>query len=559
MKKNKQDGKIKTWFNLAETKIGLIVLHVVFSTMRVAGLIISPIFAAKVTVALMAGDFNNAWLNLGIELCIVILTLISHDQVYKNATRIFSTTYKTIQNKIYKKAYRAKSSNFKITSKEKLLNIIGTDIDVVCNFGDTLGVRISRAMQMIITLVIVFTTNWIVGIAILTVSVINFLVLLALNKKIAHHKAKLYESKDKIYESFSQILSNQPLIKQYSVGPEFAHNYFERCKGYTDNFSKHKMACSKKDNFFVAFYKTMIFLITCFMILLVKNGILTLELYLIIVPYLLTSVELINELINITSTIEETDVSTKRINTVLNFTDEEFIAFGNVELSETSSKLYLMNVSYENQDIENEHYGKIEDITMDFAINKVNVIKGKLGCGKRTIFHLVSRQIIPDSGQVLLNDINLFDYNKNAYMSYIFNAYGKPKFLNTSIIENFYLTNASKDKIEEVCKTLGILDFINSLENKFNTNIFSPQITSEKLFILGLAMAMCRDSKILNIYNPPADLSQKETKNIKNILATLSTQRTILLFTHSNVYDDFATIIYKLEKGKITEKIQNNK
>ena len=54
MRKERKDGKIRNWYRLAQTSKLLIFLHVVFGAIRVAGLITSPIFAAKVTVALVA-------------------------------------------------------------------------------------------------------------------------------------------------------------------------------------------------------------------------------------------------------------------------------------------------------------------------------------------------------------------------------------------------------------------------------------------------------------------------------------------------------------------------
>jgi len=255
-------GKIKSWYSLAGTKISLILLHILLTSFRVVTWIVSPIFAAKVTVALMEDNFSGAMLNLGIELGIIILGFIFWDQVYRNAGRIIRNTYRNVQGKIYKKAYRAKSSNFKTTSKEKLLNIIGTDIDVICNFGDTLGVKIGRIVQVIVTLSIVFASNWVVGLAILGVSMLNFVVLLALNKNIAKKKKKVYENKDKIYEKFSQVLSNQEIIKEFDMGPEIAQKYFERCDKYSKSVAKHKNACSLKDNYFVALYKTLIFVIS---------------------------------------------------------------------------------------------------------------------------------------------------------------------------------------------------------------------------------------------------------------------------------------------------------
>ena len=549
------DNKIASWYRLAETSKWLIFVHIFWGLIRVAGLITSPIYAAKVTVSLVAGNYSTAIMYLAIELGIVFITYSAYFQVYVNAGKLFKNTYMTVQHKIYQKAYRAKDSNFKVTSKEKLLNIIGNDVDVVSNFADTLGCRISRGVQVVITIVIVFISNWAVGLAILGLSVINLFVLLKLNKNITKHRVRMYENKDKLYEQFSQILSNQPLIKQYDMGKTVAEDYFDRCEKYAKSNHKRLVASGIKENYFIVFYKFMIFLITCLMITLVQNNTLPLETYFVLVPYLLTSVELMNELINLTFSLEETDVSTKRINTVLNFTDAEFIAYGQASPTGTDSKLTLLNVSYK---IKNSQYkGKLENVTMKFAYTKLNVIKGPAGCGKRIIFGLIARQIVPDSGILMLNEINMLEYSKSAYKSFVFNTLGKPMFLNDSIAKNFAVTGASPEKIERHCRGLGVYDYIMQLPNRFDTNIYSSEISKEKAFLINLAIASLMNSQIISIYEIPENLNSFEINEIKDTLRELVAHKTVILFTHSDIFDDIAAVTYTMENGQIASVKEN--
>ena len=548
--------KIKTWYSLAGTKISLILLHILFTSLRVVTWVVSPIFAAKVTVALMENNFSGAILNLGIELGIIILGFIFWDLVYRNAGLIIRNTYRNVQGKIYQKAYRAKTSNFKTTSKEKLLNIIGTDIDVVCNFGDTLGVKIGRIVQVVVTLVIVFAANWVIGIAILGVSLLNFIVLLALNKNIANKKKKVYENKDKIYERFSQVLSNQEIIKEFDMGPEIAQKYFERCDKYSKSVAKHKNACSLKDNYFVGLYKTLIFVITVFMIFLVKGGTLDLTLYFTLVPYLLSSVELINEIINISASVEETDVSTKRINTVLNFTDEEFVQYGSLKNYARKNNLTLMNVAYKNLDTESPFYGEIDDINITFKPGAFSIVKGGKQCGKRAIFNLITRRTVPTGGIILLNDINIIEFDKSVYKNEIFSAYGKPKFLDDTIMENFAVVETSKDSIYEICELLDIKERIENLPNGFNTNILDAGFTQLELFLIDLAMAYLRTNEFLCIYDLPMVMTKEDKERLKKAVLDVASLKSIILFTYQNMFDENASIIYKMDAGKLIERIE---
>ncbi len=556
MKIGKTDKKIKNWYKLTETKISSIFLQVFLSMIRIAGLMVAPVFAAKVTVALVAGNYNNAWLYLTIELGIILLSLLANDLVFRNGARMFTKTYNKVQSKIYMKAYRAKKSNFEQTSKEKLLNIIGTDVDAVASFGDEFGVKISKAIQIIVTLVIVFSINYLVGIAILLVSVINFIILTILNKSLAEHKAKLLDEKDKIYEKFTLILSNQDMINQYDIGKDEANDYFKRCEEYTEISKEHKITDSVKENYFVGFYKVLLFAITCLMIFLVKDNKLSLEVYLIIVPYLLTSVELINDIINISSLTEDTNVSVQRINTILNFTDDDFIAYGNVHQAVDSADLYLVNVSYKNEDEKSENFGTIKRANMDFKSGKINLIKGESGCGKRAIFRLIARKIKPDKGVVLLNDISLYDYDKPTYKSYVFNAYGKPRFIEGSILDNMSVFGATKEEIAKMCKELEVDEYIESLPEKYNTNIFSPNIDPAYFFIFELVMGMLKQSKIISIYECPMELNKRQTQKIKKTIEIIAKTHTVLLFTQHDNFDDIASMIYRIENGEICERVE---
>ena len=168
---------------------------------------------------------------------------------------------------------------------------------------------------------------------------------------------------------------------------------------------------------------------------------------------------------------------------------------------------------------------------------------------------MIARKVKPDKGTILLNDINLYDYDKETYLSNIFNGFAKPKFLNDSIINNFNISGAGKEKIDEMCKLVGVYDYINTLDEKFDTNIYSPVISAEMFYLMGLVMSMLKHSKILSIYEVPSGMTPKEIKNIKEVIVRLSNYRTILLFTHLNSFDDIASVVYKLDGGKIVEHI----
>lgn len=76
----------------------------------------------------------------------------------------------------------------------------------------------------------------------------------------------------------------------------------------------------------------------------------------------------------------------------------------------------------------------------------------------------------------------------------------------------------------------------------------SPFIFQEfKTFFVTLS-----DSKVLMIYEIPEDTQPRFRNNVKALLENYKMNKTILVFTHSDVYDDVADMKYNISRGKIT-------
>ena len=113
--------------------------------------------------------------------------------------------------------------------------------------------------------------------------------------------------------------------------------------------------------------------------------------------------------------------------------------------------------------------------------------------------------------------------------------------------------------IYQTCRELGIYNYIMGLQKKFNTDIST--IPYDKLYLIGLARAILTGSQVLAIYEFPDALTEKEKKNIKQILHAMQGTRTILIFSAKDYCQDISDKIITIEKGEITNisYTQNNK
>ena len=104
--------------------------------------------------------------------------------------------------------------------------------------------------------------------------------------------------------------------------------------------------------------------------------------------------------------------------------------------------------------------------------------------------------------------------------------------------------------IEKACSQIGILSEIQTLPMGFDTQISSID-SSSLLFMLGLTRALLSDCKILMIYEIPEDTPKSFRKEIIDFLKLMNTNKTIILFTHSDEYDEISSLTYEIDKGKV--------
>jgi len=72
-----------------------------------------------------------------------------------------------------------------------------------------------------------------------------------------------------------------------------------------------------------------------------------------------------------------------------------------------------------------------------------------------------------------------------------------------------------------------------------------------------MARALLSNCRILMIYELPQDTPETFRKKVVNYLSNNKVDKTIILFSHSDAYDDIAGIIYRVNAGKV--KLENVK
>lgn len=546
MKKNKPDNILKRWYKLAQPHKGIWFGQIFTYTVYTVMLFFVTIFSAKVINCMYNGEWAKAFLFLGLELLAIIIRSLSIHIEYNFYGKQHIVIRKNVARKVYNKILTLDDNEEKKISREKIINIAINNMADLSEFPDVVGFFIGHAVQVLVTLITVFIANWIAGVLVTLVGIINFFVYFKINKKLGRILLKRHEKKDVMFKSYNKVVEGKAVINEYGINQKYQDEIVKDVDSFANEYAKYYNVTSIKSNFYNAVWKTGVYAITALMLFFVSKGSLDIAIYLIIVPYLTSCTEKLNSLFDRTNGLENMRVDVDRVNLILNLDEKQLVKYGFYNKENSSYNLGLIDVSCKGS----EDSGSLKNADISFKMNSINVIKGERGSGKRNIFNLLRRRIKPDKGRVLLDNLDLYDYNKKTFKNHIDYCSSHPIFIKGSIKENLLIAKNNFNDVKAICSKLGLDKTIEKYAKGYETNIDEVK-SSGVLFLLGLARALLSDCNILMIYELPQDTPETFRKKIVNYLKSNNVDKTIIIFTHSNAYDEIASLTYTVTKGKV--------
>ncbi|WP_071026415.1 ABC transporter ATP-binding protein [Peptoniphilus raoultii] len=226
--------------------------------------------------------------------------------------------------------------------------------------------------------------------------------------------------------------------------------------------------------------------------------------------------------------------------------------------------LEIKNISktfYKGTEEENQIF---DSFSLNIEENTATTILGANGCGKSTLFNIITGEIQMDSGEILLNGEKFSDLPEEKRALYIGKVNQDPSMgvcPHLDILENMSMALkkgkkftfrklVNKENIEPIMEKLKEIDL--GLENKLRTQV--KFLSGGQRQSLSLLMATFKRPQILLLDEHTAALDPKTSKIVMEKTKSLIKKEkiTTLMITHNlkNALE-YSDRIIMLEKGKI--------
>lgn len=161
--------------------------------------------------------------------------------------------------------------------------------------------------------------------------------------------------------------------------------------------------------------------------------------------------------------------------------------------------LTFKKVSFKYQ---NNKHPAISLINEKIKLEGINIVVGKTGAGKSTFFNLALGLLDPSSGEIFVDDFNLFDEkNKNSWHKFVTYVPQSPFMLDSTIKQNiaYEYENIDENKINHAIKQAELEQLIKSLEKGLDTIVGENgvKLSGGQIQRIAIARAIYSGAKVL--------------------------------------------------------------
>ncbi len=502
---------------------------------------------------LTIGNFNKFVIYLliyeGIYILFYTILQIPRDYLYNYFEVKFT---KNVSKDLYKKVDMMPAVAFENMGVGEFTNRLSNDPDRIMELLSQMIRLICRFSIVIIILIASFKISLLLGCEILLLAIMMGFISARFFPHIKKSHEKIKKESDNYTKIATENISGIREIKSLGIKSNIENKVFtilDNLYDFTNKSRKYERWYYAMNNLAYFIIQFIIFF-TCGSYYI--NGIISLSIFMMIESYIWRIDEVVENISSFGVNFNKVTVSLKRIDEILNnklYQDEKF---GNKSIENINGVVEFKNVKFKYN--EDEEY-TLKNLNLKIEPYKKIAIVGKSGNGKSTIFNLLLRYFDVSEGEILIDDINIKEFNEQSLRNSISIIRQNPFLFNLSILDNFRLVkeNVTLEEVRNVCHKAYIDDYIMSLPKKYDTIIGEGGInlSGGQKQRIAIARTLLLNTKIILFDEATSALDNESQSYIKKTIDKLVEDHTVIIVAHrlSTIVD--SDIINVMNDGRL--------
>lgn len=545
-------------------------LYVFFTALSYTLSILATYKVAQFLELISANDYHNATICFLITAICIVCSRIAIWLSCVYFYNIGSYLSTSIKKDLLDRCINFSSQSFNKIPSGKLNTRIVSDPENIVWAMDGLVEALAQAVSGVIAVIFIATYN--IWIGLIIVVTIGLLILLEAYKQklwTKNNKA-LNKTNEKLSTYSNEIIRSEKDIKSFNMEKALAKQSEDTLTEYNKNFRKKFHTNSNLWCLRSGIVDVVVIGIVFLSIALLKGAYIGISAFLFVILNKDKIQEVIWALGQITENLNTCKIASKRIGDLMDENKFETEKFGTKTLENCTGEITFKDVSFSYLELNQEdNYDDdkkksetkepnkkevFKNFNMTIPANKTVALVGRSGCGKSTILNLIPKLYTADSGEVLIDGINVNDLTRDSIRNNISLVSQFPYIFDTTIKKNLLLAkpDATDEEINDVVKKSN-MDFLTDMPKGLDTNVGEGgvKLSGGQKQRLAIARALLRNTKIILFDESTSSLDNFSQNEIKKSIDALSHNSTVVIVAHRLSTIKNADIIYFIDNGQI--------
>ena len=436
-----------------------------------------------------------------------------------------------------------------------ILSRVTNDVDTIAqNLNQSLATLISSITLFIGSIIMMFTTNWVMAITAILSTLFGFTFMISILKKSQKYLIARQEELGNINGHIEEIYSGHNVVECYNAKSEVTKTF--------DELNGRLRECNKKSQFLSGLMQPMMGFIGNFgyVMVCIVGALLTMKGYItfgVIVAFMIYVRLFTNPLSQIAQAMTSLQTTAAASERVFEFLDEK-------EMTDESNKTKVLDKRKVKGDIEfkNVKFGYDDSrlIIKNFSASahpgeKIAIV-GPTGAGKTTMVNLLMKFYEINSGDILIDGVSTKDLTRENIHDLFIMVLQDTWLFEGSIRDNikFNQEDVTDEEIWAACKTVGVDHFIKTLPGGLDCVIGeNDSISSGQKQLLTIARGMIENAPFLILDEATSNVDTRTEELVQKAMDKLMEGRTSFIIAHRLSTIKNANLILVMNEGNIIE------
>ncbi len=469
-----------------------------------------------------------------------------------NITFVKNGLLKKLRENLYSKVLLMPISYFLNKKKGDLMSRITADIlEIQTSYLSILELMVREPLTILFTLIVMFTISPSLTLFVILFIPISGFIISIIGKKLRKDSKEVQQQQSNFLSIIDETISGQKVIKSF-ISESFFLKKFDQINNLLYRYSNKVV---NRKNLAGPFSEFMGILVIGVLLwfggkMVLINASISGTTFIVFMGLAYNILTPAKNLSKSFYSIKKGNAAAERVFEIIEYNKEVNDLGRSIDMNEFNDKISFKDLEFS--------YGESKIIDkISFTINKGESIAlvGSSGSGKTTIANLLNGFFSANSGNIIIDGINITDIRRESLYKNISIVTQESILFNDTIFNNIKIGNLDSNKkdIINAAKEANAHDFIEDQVNGYDTVIgdYGNKLSGGQKQRLTIARAMLKSPSILILDEATSSLDSKSEKKIQDAINKLMYGKTSLIIAHK-----FSTIkkcdkIILIDKGRI--------